>query len=60
MGTGLIPTLGDTVFSTLNCSGTLHPTEGFYVVDPAQPSGANPKNWIQIGVDGVVINFGTC
>ena len=60
VGTGLIPTLGDTVFSTLNCSGTLHPTEGFYVVDPAQPSGANPKNWIQIGVDGVVINFGTC
>lgn len=60
IGTALIPQLGDTVFTTLNCSGTSYPTEGYYVVDPSQPSGASPKNWIEIGADGVVINSGTC
>ena len=32
----------------------------FYVVDTTAPATANPKNWVEIGALGIVINSGTC
>tara|TARA_R110002126_G_scaffold240077_1_gene383335 strand:- start:1165 stop:2709 length:1545 start_codon:yes stop_codon:yes gene_type:complete len=62
---GTIPVLGDTVFydPTNTCSvgtGVLYQRSGYYIVDPAQPSGATPLNWVLIGEDGLVIDSGTC
>ena len=62
-GAGLIPAIGDIVYAVGNVS--CQPsvglgTSGFYIVDPAQPSGANPKNWIEVGPGGIVTNSGTC
>jgi len=59
-GTGLIPVQADVVYDNLNCDPTAYLAAGFYIVDPAQPSGASPKNWIEIGSFGTVINTGTC
>ena len=55
-----IPVLGDTVYANTNCSVDVYPTAGFYVVDPTAPATANPKNWVEIGALGIVINSGTC
>ena len=62
---GTIPVLGDTVFydPTNTCSvgtGVLYQRSGYYIVDPAQPSGATPLNWVLIGENGLVIDSGTC
>lgn len=63
--TGSIPLVGDTVF--LDSLGTCDPTDGavsitpgYYIVDPNQPSSASPLNWIRIGIQGLVIDSGTC
>jgi hypothetical protein len=62
-GPGSIPALGNIVYDNTSCnvgsSGNYLPT-GFYVVDPASPSAASPKNWIEVGVNGVVTNAGSC
>jgi len=48
------------VYANTNCSVDVYPTAGFYVVDPTAPATANPKNWVEIGALGIVINSGTC
>ena len=60
--TGSIPVLGDTVFSTpINDCNPLggYVAAGFYIVSPVSPS-VLPKQWVQIGANGVVIDSGTC
>ena len=59
-GTGSIPQIGEICFANLTCDPASFIQSGFYVVDPAQPSGASPKNWIQIGANGAVIAAGSC
>lgn len=62
-GTGSIPTIGDIVYLDPNhdCDITSgHPQSGYYVVDTNQPATSNPKNWVQLDSNGVVINAGTC
>jgi hypothetical protein len=62
-GAGLIPAIGDIVYAVGNVSCQPSAglgTSGFYIVDPDQPSGANPKNWIEVGANGLVVNSGTC
>ena len=62
-GAGSIPVNGDIVYEAGNasCDPELgYAPSGFYIVDPTSPSTANPKNWIQIGLDGLVISSGTC
>jgi len=53
-----IPTVGDIVYQTNNCS---LPTKapGFYIVSSVSPS-VLPKRWIQLDSLGTVINEGTC
>ena len=53
-----IPTVGDIVYQTNNCS---LPTKapGFYIVSSVSPS-VLPKRWIQLDSFGTVINEGTC
>jgi hypothetical protein len=62
-GSNIIPELGDICWADPglvcdNTSGFL--PVGYYIVDPSQPSAASPKNWIQVGASGVVIQTGTC
>tara|TARA_R110002020_G_scaffold325199_2_gene540837 strand:- start:215 stop:3235 length:3021 start_codon:yes stop_codon:yes gene_type:complete len=62
-GAGPIPVLGDIVYAegNLTCNPELGlATPGYYIVDPASPAIANPKEWIQIAPGGLVINSGTC
>lgn len=62
-GSGPIPVVGDIVYAAGNtsCQPALgFATPGFYVADPFQPSAANPKNWIQVGTNGLVVFSGTC
>lgn len=62
-GQGSIPVNGDIVYAAGNpsCNPELgYAPSGFYIVDPNSPSTANPKNWIEIGLDGLVISSGTC
>jgi hypothetical protein len=62
-GQGSIPVNGDIVYAAGNvtCNPELgYAPSGFYIVDPNSPSTANPKNWIEIGFDGLVISSGTC
>ena len=62
-GTGSIPQLGNIVYDNTSCnvgsSGNYLPS-GFYVTDPNSPSTTSPKNWIEVGLNGVVINSGSC
>ena len=62
-GSGVIPELGDTCWLDpgLTCdTNTAFLPAGYYIVDPAQPSGASPKNWIRVAGSGVVVETGTC
>ena len=59
---GAIPVVGDIVFDNTSnvCDPTLgYPSAGYYIVDQTIPA-PNPKNWIEIGANGLVINSGTC
>ena len=57
---GVIPIIGDIVFNGISCTGNSYLSPGFYMVDPSQPAGLSPKNWVQIGSQGSVIDAGTC
>ena len=58
-GTGSIPTIGDIVFNSSDCTSGDYLGNGFYVVTPGITTTV-PKNWIQIGVNGEVIGSGVC
>ena len=58
-GVGSIPTIGDVVFGSSNCDSGDYLDNGFYIVTPGVATTA-PKNWIQIGVNGEVIDSGVC
>ena len=58
-GTGSIPTIGDIVFDSSDCTSGDYLGNGFYVVTPGVTTTV-PKNWIQIGVNGEVIGSGVC
>ena len=56
-----IPLVGDVAYIGSSCSPiTNYVLPGYYIVDPNQPSAAQPKNWIEIGVNGAVIDSGKC
>tara|TARA_R110002020_G_scaffold83781_2_gene208099 strand:- start:25093 stop:29937 length:4845 start_codon:yes stop_codon:yes gene_type:complete len=56
-----IPLVGDIAYIGSSCSPiTNYVLPGYYIVDPNQPSAAQPKNWIEIGVNGAVIDSGKC
>tara|TARA_B100001094_G_scaffold295857_1_gene317539 strand:+ start:4737 stop:9629 length:4893 start_codon:yes stop_codon:yes gene_type:complete len=59
-GTGSIPQIGEICFANLTCDPASVILPGFYIVDPAQPSAASPKQWIQVGANGAVISAGSC
>ena len=59
-GNGVIPVLGDQCFTNVSCDNQGTVPAGFYIVDPAQPSAASPKNWVELDAQGYVINEGTC
>ena len=62
-GAGPIPVLGDIVYAegNITCNPELgFATPGFYIVDPASPAIANPKEWIEVAPGGLVVNSGTC
>jgi hypothetical protein len=59
-GSGIIPVIADVCYANLDCDPSAYLDPGFYIVDPTQPSAAIPKNWIEIGLFGTVINSGTC
>ena len=59
-GSGIIPVIADVCYANLDCDPSAYLDPGFYIVDPTQPSAAIPKNWIEIGLFGTVINAGTC
>ena len=58
LGNSGIPTLGDVVYQSDDCSA---PTKapGFYIVSPVSPS-VSPKTWIEIGSQGLVVANGIC
>lgn len=58
-GSGSIPTIGDIVFNSSDCTSGDYLGNGFYVVTPGITTTV-PKNWIQIGVNGEVIGSGVC
>jgi hypothetical protein len=58
-GTGSIPTIGDIVFDSSDCTSGDYLVNGFYVVTPGVTT-IVPKNWIQVGVNGEVIGSGIC
>jgi len=58
LGNGSIPTIGDIVYNTDNCSLPVR-TGGFYIVSAVSPS-ILPKTYIEINNSGVVISSGTC
>ena len=60
-GTGSIPIVGEIAYLGTTCSPiTNYVLPGYYIVDPTQPSTAYPKNWIEVGANGAVIDSGTC
>ena len=59
-GVGNIPVIGEPCFLGTNCDVSDPLPEGYYIVDQASPSVTVPKNWIQVDINGIVINSGTC
>jgi hypothetical protein len=62
-GAGPIPVIGDIVYGIgiIACEPELgFGPSGYYIVDTSAPSAASPKNWIQVGLNGLVTNSGTC
>ena len=60
---GANPELGAIVYDNTSClagSSGNYQAAGFYIMDVNNPGTNNPKQWIQIGANGVVINTGTC
>ena len=62
---GSIPVVGDSVFhdelgTCRPIPGAVQIPTGYYIVDPFEPSAANPKNWVRIGAGGIVTESGTC
>ncbi len=61
-GGGNVPVIGDIVFNDPNnaCDPSAgYPSPGYYIVSQSVPA-PNPKPWVEIGANGVVINSGTC
>ena len=59
---GSIPVLGDSLFTgaLLDCNpADGYVASGFYIVSE-DPTGSTPKQWVEIGANGVVVNSGTC
>jgi hypothetical protein len=59
---GNIPVIGDIVFNDPNnvCDPSAgYPSPGYYIVSQSVPA-PNPKPWVEIGANGVVVNSGTC
>ena len=59
-GTGSIPQLGNIVFGGDGCEAGSYLATGFYIVTAGPGPTIGPKNWVQIGVNGEVINTGVC
>ena len=60
-GNGGLPVTGNIVFSNPTCDLSAgYPPPGFYVIDPNSTTSLTPKQWIQIGPNGVVIGEGSC
>ena len=60
-GNGGLPTVGNIVFSNPTCDLAMgYPPPGFYVMDPNSTTSLTPKQWIQIGPNGVVLGEGSC
>ena len=59
-GTGSIPQLGNIVFGGDGCDAGSYLATGFYIVTAGPGPTIGPKNWVQIGVNGEVINTGVC
>jgi len=53
-----IPTVGDIVYQTNNCSLPTK-TPGFYIISGVSPS-VLPKRWMELNNVGIVISEGTC
>ena len=58
-GSGALPSLGDVMFSTLDCTVASFLSQGFYVVSVSSPA-TLPKTWVEIGVNGEIIDTGVC
>ena len=59
-GTGSTPQLGNVVFGGDGCDAGSYLATGFYIVTAGPGPTIGPKNWVQIGVNGEVINTGVC
>ena len=60
-GNGGLPTIGSIVYNNTSCNALDgQPSSGFYVIDSAPSPTLSPKQWVEIGTNGVVISGGTC
>ena len=57
---GGLPTIGDVCFPNTACDGTAgYIPSGYYIVGTSSPV-VGTKKWVEIGLNGVVINEGNC
>jgi len=59
-GSGVTPVTGDVCYDTSNCTANSMLAPGYYIVDQTSPASSSPKNWIEVGQYGLVIDNGTC
>ena len=59
-GTGSIPSIGNIVFGSDDCEDNTYLANGFYIVTAGPGPSVGPKNWVQIGNNGEVIDSGVC
>ena len=61
LGNGGLPTIGNIVYNQDTCSiSDGHPPTGFYIIDTNATPTLSPKQWVEIGANGVIISEGTC
>ena len=60
-GSGGLPVVGNVIFTSTSCDpADGYPPTGFYIVDPFATPSLSPKQWVEIGSNGVVLQAGTC
>ena len=60
-GSGGLPVVGNVIFTSTSCNpADGYPPSGFYIIDPNVSPTLSPKQWIEIGPNGVVLQTGTC
>ena len=60
-GSGGLPVVGNVIFTSTSCDpADGYPPTGFYIVDPFATPSLSPKQWVEIGPNGVVLQAGTC